>query len=225
MINTVVFDLDDTLYLERDYVESGFKAVDAFLQEKGIEGFFQSSWSYFEKGGRGDTFNVALDDLGVTYDKRFITGLIAVYREHIPNISLLPDSLKIIKALQGKYHLGLITDGYSQVQNNKVDALGLRSLLDYVVITDNLGKSGEFWKPHVKPYQTTSTNFSASSYECLYIGDNIKKDFVAANKLGWTTVQICREGGEYNEQYLSRMYEADYQITSLNELPELLSRL
>lgn len=224
MIKVVVFDLDDTLYLERDYVRSGFKAVDFFLQEKGIEGFFKAAWSYFEKGGRGNTFNVVLDELGVSYDKPFVMGLITVYREHSPNISLLPDSLEIIKSLQGKYHLGLITDGYSQAQNNKVDALGLRDLLDCIVVTDDLGEPGEFWKPHAKPYETSSTHFSVANQACVYIGDNLKKDFVTANKLGWTTVQICRDGGEYDSGDVPAEYQADYKISSLKEFPELMFR-
>ena len=225
MIKVVVFDLDDTLYLERDYVESGFHAVDIFLQEKGITGFFDAAWSYFEQGGRGNTFNVVLDQLAVLYDKSLIMELITVYRQHSPSISLLLDSLEVINTLKGKYHLGLITDGYSIAQNNKVDALGLRELLDCIVVTDDLGSPGEFWKPHAKPYEFFSARFSVSGQSCVYVGDNLKKDFVMANKLNWTTVQICRGGGEYGTSDVPAGYHADYMIHSMNELTQLVSTL
>ncbi len=224
MIKVVVFDLDDTLYLERDYVKSGFKAVDTFLQKKRIEGFFQAAWAYFETGGRGDTFNKVLDQLGITYDKAFILGLIAIYREHKPAISLSPDALNVIEKLKGEYSLGLITDGFEIAQNNKIEALQLRQKLDRVVVTDELGSGGAYWKPHAKPYEIIQSHFAVPHSDCVYIGDNVKKDFVMANKLGWKTVQICREGGEYTEQDLPVDYLADFKIPTMEELPKLLSR-
>ncbi len=224
MIKAVIFDLDDTLYLERDYVKSGFKAVDGFLQQQDITGFFSAAWAYFEEGGRGDTFNEVLSQLNISYDKAYILELIAIYRQHKPVISLLPDAYGVIAKFSEYFHLGLITDGYSVVQNNKVDALQLKNLLHKVVITDELGSAGEYWKPHARPYEVMQAYFSVPHNTCIYIGDNVKKDFVTANKLGWKTVQICRKKGEYTEQVLPGEYRADHRILSMNELPELISR-
>jgi len=60
LVDVVVFDLDDTLYLERDYVRSGFRAVDAWLASRGILGFFGEAWANFENGLRGKAFDRAL---------------------------------------------------------------------------------------------------------------------------------------------------------------------
>ena len=225
MIEAVVFDLDDTLYLERDYVKSGFLAVDLFLQKQDVHGFFSAAWTYFEAGGRGNTFNEVLDQLIVSYDKADILELISVYRQHKPTINMLPDATDIVAELKGQYHLGLITDGYSVAQNNKVDALGLRRLLDKIVVTDDLGAGSKYWKPHVLSYETVQRCFSVPHDRCLYVGDNVQKDFIAAKKLGWKTIQICRENSEYNEQDVSDEYCAHYQIKSMNELPEIISGL
>lgn len=225
MIKVVVFDLDDTLYLERDYVKSGFKAVDLFLQKQNIKGFFELAWAYFEAGGRGNTFNVILDQLNVIYDKEYLIKLIMVYRQHRPTISLLPDSAEIIDEFSECFYLGLITDGFSIAQNNKVDVLDLRNLLHKVVVTDDLGSDCEYWKPHSKPYETIKEYFSVSHDACVYIADNVEKDFVTANKLGWKTVQICRKNGEYPERKLSGEYSADHKILTLKELPKLISRI
>ena len=59
LADVVVFDLDDTLYLERDYVRSGFRAVDAWLASRGILGFFGEAWANFENGLRGKAFDRA----------------------------------------------------------------------------------------------------------------------------------------------------------------------
>ena len=223
MIKAVVFDLDDTLYLERDYVKSGFMAVDRFLQQQNIKGFFSVAWAYFESGGRGNTFNEVLDQLNINYNKTYIAELIAVYRQHKPTISLLPDVVEIIARFSEHFHLGLITDGFSVAQNNKVDVLNLRSLLHKVVVTDDLGCDGEYWKPHARPYETIQSYFSVPHDACVYIGDNAKKDFVTANKLGWKTVHICRKNSEYTEQDLLHGYYADHKILTMKELPELIS--
>jgi putative hydrolase of the HAD superfamily len=57
---------------------------------------------------------------------------------------------------------------------------------------------------------------------CLYVGDNPRKDFVTAKKLDWTTVQICREVGEYSDVISEDSYEAKFKIKSLLELKSIL---
>ena len=62
-ISVLVFDLDDTLYLERDFVVSGFREVAHVLGRLiGTEEIrvFRFMWSLFENGSRGKIFNQAL---------------------------------------------------------------------------------------------------------------------------------------------------------------------
>ena len=49
-LKAILFDLDDTLYLERDFVKSGFKAISVIIQEdNGISErvVFDRLWSIF----------------------------------------------------------------------------------------------------------------------------------------------------------------------------------
>jgi len=57
---------------------------------------------------------------------------------------------------------------------------------------------------------------------CAYVGDNPAKDFVAANALGWQTIQIEREDGEYREVNAGKEYQAQHTIRSLFELEGLM---
>ena len=69
----VTFDLDDTLYLERDFVRSGFAAVGAWLAtERGVRGFEACAWRLFEAGRRGDIFDRVLPRLGVAPERALI---------------------------------------------------------------------------------------------------------------------------------------------------------
>ena len=57
----IVFDVDDTLYLERDYVASGLKAVDHEIESTlGVRGFYQQAWPLFADGLRGTVIDQAL---------------------------------------------------------------------------------------------------------------------------------------------------------------------
>ena len=61
MLETVIFDLDDTLYDEIDYCRSGFEAVADFLAEQNdsplAEKIFDTLWKQFSKGNRKTIFN------------------------------------------------------------------------------------------------------------------------------------------------------------------------
>ncbi len=76
-----VFDIDDTLYLERDYASSGFEAVDDWLREqKHVSGFADAAKRLFTDGRRGDIFDVALTTLGVANIAALVPQLVDVYR-------------------------------------------------------------------------------------------------------------------------------------------------
>jgi putative hydrolase of the HAD superfamily len=69
----VVFDADDTLYLEREYVRSGFRAVGGWVHAAlGVSSFYKAARRHFEAGRRGDIFNVALEGLGISPSEELI---------------------------------------------------------------------------------------------------------------------------------------------------------
>src|SRR3546814_902485 len=97
--SVVVLDLDDTLYLERDYVRSGFKAVEQWLAlERAAAGFSDTCWRLFEGGHRGDIFDQGLLELGLDSHAELVAQLVTVYREHHPDIALQPDARRFLEA-------------------------------------------------------------------------------------------------------------------------------
>lgn len=185
-----VLDIDDTLYLERDYVRSGFCAIDRWLAEnRNMEDFFERAWALFERGVRGNIFDTVLEDLGI-FDKELVSHLVHLYRVHHPDISLQSDAMGFLK----KYNqddLAIITDGYSLAQWAKIRALNLEQYVDKIIVTDDWGK--EFWKPNPRAYILAQDGRSPK--ECVYIADNPLKDFEVPVKLGWApSVRIRRKG-------------------------------
>ncbi|USK31662.1 HAD family hydrolase [Bacillus sp. F19] len=220
MIKAIVFDMDDTLYLEKDYVFSGFNHIDNWLKyEFQVEGFSKIAINLFESGENKLVFNKTLDYLKVTYDDKFIQQMIKLYRSHTPIIKLCEDTKWLFDKLNNKVKLGLISDGYYEAQSKKVAALGLNQIIETIILTDTLGR--EQWKPSKVPYEVACNELQVAHNECIYIGDNEKKDFITAKKLGWTTVHVEREKGIYFKLDLNEDYSAHYKVTSLRELEDL----
>lgn len=218
----IVFDVDDTLYLERDYVRSGFEAVDAHLVQAGVHGFFSRAWGAFERGVRGNTFDVILQEiLNEEPSKRLIDELVAIYRSHPPRIQLSPDARVALDLLSPEYPLGVITDGPSESQRAKIYALGLSAHIDLSIVTAELGTS----KPDPKPFEIlrdTVTDFAAAD-SFVYVADNPKKDFEAPRRLAWRTVRVRR--GSSLHANLPSGTDVDVEGEDLSDFPELLSNL
>jgi len=190
----VVFDMDDTLYLERDYVRSGFRAVARHVADAAdADAIFASLWGWFEAGVRGDTFDRLLarfPDVAARFD---IATLVAAYRGHTPDIDLLPAMRELLAGLRERgVRLGVLSDGPLPAQRAKALALGLDRLVDAVLLTDELGRDG--WKPSTRGFEVLAERMGLAHNELVYVGDNPVKDFIAPRKLGWRAIRLRMAG-------------------------------
>jgi putative hydrolase of the HAD superfamily len=192
-----VLDLDDTLYLEKDFVCSGFKAVDRWLSENTpIRNFYPSAWTLFEAGSRNNIFELVLEQRGYTNDPDLIGRLVNIYRRHTPRITLQPDAEAFLGRIEKK-KLALITDGYSETQWNKIMALKLNQYIGKIIVTGDWGT--DYWKPHPRGFIEISNGYDKAA--CVYIGDNPQKDFISPRHLGWApSVRLRRVGSLHYEK-------------------------
>ena len=223
MIRALVFDLDDTLFPEREYVLSGFKAVDEWLRTvRSVQGFQEKAVAEFNRGTRGNIFNLALLSLGVADDAQLVRQMVEIYRNHEPNINLFTDAGPALDHSLKTMQVGLLTDGFLNVQQRKVAALGIAGRFHAIVYSDEFGRQA--WKPSPIPYVQITKLLGCSSSECVYIGDNPNKDFVTARRLNWLTIRVRRPGGEHFAVQLDKNLEADAEIKNLLELEQALDR-
>ncbi|MEX0666259.1 MAG: HAD family hydrolase [Acidimicrobiia bacterium] len=187
----VVFDLDDTVYLERDYVQSGFRAADEWAStELGVTHFGERAWDRFEAGGRGTIFDDVLRDCGVEPSPRIVLALVDVYRRHEPAIELLPDAARIVEALAPLVALAVVTDGPVESQRAKARALGVDQWARTIVFTAELGDI--YAKPHPRAFEGVEQVFGVPGARCVYIADNPAKDFAGPRARRWKTVRVRR---------------------------------
>ncbi len=235
MIKAVLFDLDDTLYRERDFVDQSFRSVARVMakylaerdkgrgrEEKGDlqparvgespEELFRQMIELMEQEGRGEIFNRLCERYDVDIP---VEELVRIYRETKPVLSLYPDGEEFLARLEKRQiKTGLITDGNAQVQYNKIRALGLDRRLDVVLASYDLGLR----KPDPGVYVYCLEKLGCGPEEAVYIGDNPLKDFIGARKLGMKTVRIIRPEGLHMWRTAKEGYDADVTVHLLTEI-------
>jgi len=226
MINTVIFDLDDTLYDEIDYCKSGFAAVADYLADvpggPDAERIFEALWRQFSGGNRTGTFNLALEELAIACDDEVIGRLVQVYRGHRPQITLPSDSRNALDRLFTKYTLALLSDGFLPAQRLKVQALGIEDYFKTIVYTEELGR--EFWKPSPAGFEMILDTLNTDAESTTYVADNERKDFIAPNKLGMTTIQLIRANRIHTQTTDDPGAKPGHIIRQITDLPNLLEK-
>ena len=198
-MKVICFDLDDTLYKEVDYLSSAYREIAKHAVEQCknyaeckdtlIVNAHQSMLRAYHEGK--NAFEELNELLGLHVS---IKDYLTIYREHQPDISLSKDVVQTLDALheQGK-RIGLITDGRSLQQRNKIAALGLYRWMkeeDIIIFMKCYPESQDF----------------------TYVGDNLKKDFIAPNSLGWDTVCLKDDGRNIHKQ--------EFETTPFESLPK-----
>ncbi len=212
----LVFDLDDTLYLERDFAFSGYLHLDRWVEATfSREGFGRAARDHFENGDRRRVFDMALADLEIPVSAELIGRLVSEYRHHAPSIRLCPDAAAWLKANCGGPPLGLITDGPAAMQRAKIEALDLRSWITHLRPTGDWGD--DFGKPHPRAFQEMEDR-APTSERMIYVADNPAKDFVTPRARGWLCVQLDRPGAVHGREPPSKAHAAHIRIDSFDRL-------
>ncbi|BDH60829.1 HAD superfamily hydrolase [Lysinibacillus sp. PLM2] len=222
MKKVIVFDMDDTLYDEFEFVKSGFREVAKYLsvnyhlQE---EELFQWMWQRLLKSGRGRIFDDLLKENNL-FSKGLAKKCVSIYRLHKPQITLPTQTKGILNKLK-QYPCYLITDGNKTVQYNKVTALGLDKLMKKCYLTYRHGIKNS--KPSPYCIQLIQRREKIDPKNIVYVGDNPTKDFVGIKPLGFRTIRIMT--GQHKLIEMPEQYEAEIRVNDLLELPVALKKI
>lgn len=213
VVKGVIFDLDDTLYLEKDYVKSGYRAVAEYL---GDTSYTVRLTEFFAENK--PAIDCLLEEIGRTEEK---AKALEVYREHMPKIKLTDGARDLlIKLRKSGIKIGIITDGRPSGQRNKIAALGLEELVDDIIVTDELG-GPQFRKPCDIAFRIMQTKWKLYADEMVYIGDNPPKDVPAPKQLGMKVIWFNNIYGIYAQPSV-RISKIMKVVTSFEELEEAL---
>ena len=210
----VVLDLDDTLYKEADYHASGLADVCRWINAL-YNISVTEKLDKLRESGEKDLLAGLCRLIGLPLSVK--ESLLWVYRLHQPAINLSATTSEFLKHLESNHQVAILTDGRSISQRLKLKSLGLSHLPVY--ISEEHGSD----KPSPVRFELIMREMPAELY--FYIVDNLNKDFIAPNNLGWKTVCLRDDGRNIHRQDLTKLssnQHPSHWIDSLHEFFHLV---
>jgi putative hydrolase of the HAD superfamily len=214
----VIFDLDDTLYPLRDFVESGFRAVSQHVgTEYGIDE--QRALQLLHRASHGEQRGRELQALATRFGlpTAIVGDLVDLIRLHIPVLRLPALSFATLLDMRPTWRIGIVTNGFPQLQARKVEALGLGSLVDTVIYAAEHG-SGR-GKPDREPFLAALDRLGVEPDRAVFVGDDERCDVYGASHAGLHTIHFVPAGAP------TPRCEAEAIVRSLVEVPGVAERL
>ncbi|HVX50602.1 MAG TPA: HAD family hydrolase, partial [Chitinophagaceae bacterium] len=190
-----VFDLDDTLYDEIDFLKSAYNNISRVLMPYTGINIYEEMLARYHNNE--NVFYWVVNNYKKAANFLSIHWLLAQYREHEPDITLRTDADKFL-TMAKSYHIpaGLITDGRGSTQRNKLKALKIDSYFKDIIISEEFGSA----KPDKRNYLFFNLKYPGKTF--YFFGDNTEKDFETPNNLGWITYCIKDRGHNIHKQVI-----------------------
>ncbi|HNP48163.1 MAG TPA: HAD-IA family hydrolase, partial [Bacteroidia bacterium] len=124
---------------------------------------------------------------------------------------LFPHTHETLAYLNKKYTLHIITNGFVEAQEIKLDASDLTKYFSEIIISEHTG----YKKPDINIFLYSMNKSGAKADECLMIGDGLEIDIVGARNAGWDTVY-------FNPEQIPHQEAVTFEISQLSELQSFL---
>lgn len=173
-------------------------------------------WGLYRQGKvqknelRQERFNRAFETFGFSNPKLALQFNDDYVHTSSSKTNLLPHAKEILAYLDGKYRLHVITNGFVEAQNAKLDNCDLRKHFQEIIISDGLG----FKKPDKRIFHHAMKRAEAKSANSLMVGDDYGPDVLGAKAVGMDQVYLTENVEEVNE--------ATYTIQTLADLKEII---
>lgn len=148
----------------------------------------------------------------------FFTG--EIYRKWInlryKCLQLNEDTVALLHELRKHYLLGLITNGPSTSQWEKVEKLNLRRHFDIILVSGDL----PWEKPHRMIFQKACDHLNLKPNQCLMVGDKLETDIlggIRAKLAGTVWIPLNQRDP------ITTDFHPDYIIDNIKDLPSLLT--
>ena len=128
--------------------------------------------------------------------------------------SLLPGAKELIDSLSGKVKMGIITNGFTELQTIRLERTGLKDAFSALIISEQVGVA----KPDIEIFDHTFAQIGRPPKEqILMVGDNPHSDILGGLNAGIHTCWLNVHNTPQPEHI-----EPHYQVSSLSELQTLL---
>ena len=228
-IKGVIFDLDSTLeewtpcqksaeelLAEQVSNGSGVKPADFLAVFRGVRRKYEARTLDPLNYGRDRWIADAFRELGIKASAEKIGELERLYwRECHSRVRLFPGVGKLLRRLKLKKAILTDADGRREIKMERIRLLGLESLVDCIVTSNDTGRN----KPHPSNFLKAAELLGLRPDECLMAGDKPEADLITAKALGMTTVLVRQGEWSHSVPY------ADFEIDSVVQLIGVLAQL
>jgi len=216
MVRTVCFDLDGTLFDDRQYTRAGLESAAAELVARtGVDLTEEFIEAYFTDGHREATFDVVLSAAGLADDH--VPALVRAYHDSEGPLVPYPDATETLATLGERYDIGVVTGGTNG--RGKLSRLGLDDYVDELIVTAEREDS----KRDPDPFVELADRFDVPHESVVVVGDRPGLDFPQPNRLGMTTVRLRR--GHYATATARGDAVPDVGVDSLTAVREVVERV
>ena len=145
------------------------------------------------------------------------------YLSEMPKqLKLVPGARIVLDYLHHKYRMAIITNGFKEVQVDKLIQSGLKKYFDKVFISEEVGAQ----KPHKKIFEHAVKSMNAPKKKSLMIGDSWEADIIGARMFGMDQVYYCPLGGtQPSAADLPNGIKSKTTTTVITHLAELMEML
>ena len=229
MLKAILFDIDDTLYDLSIPFKEAFREF--FPGEKmDLEGAFLASRKYsdliYDRSLSGEISMAemyiyrlvnAFRDYGKIIDGPTALQFQSVYEKRQHEIRMTEEMERMLEELSRKMTLGIITNGPSEHQRDKVRALGVERWIpmERIWISGDLGVG----KPHKEIFEAAREKLGLKPEELCFVGDAYGHDILGAKGAGWKAVWFNHRGHQATGEVMP-----DYEVRSEQELIALLEK-
>ena len=232
MIRTVIFDIDNTLYDYDTRHEAGYLALGRYAS--GLYGISMEEYDALYRESMkqirdrvGETAPVHSRAIRLQYFQQLLPGphdfseILNMYSAYwdafLSDMKPFPDAIRFLGLLKEKnIRTGIGTDMTAHMQFKKLSLLGMDRYFDFVVTSEEAGEE----KPGKKMFGLCLEKAGVPAGECMFIGDNPRKDIQGALSAGMYAVYLNTKGAaSVPEEILSGSQKQRFtEITSYAEL-------
>jgi len=224
-IQHIYFDLDHTLW---DFDKNSALTFEVILKQEKVEidladfleVYIPINSDYWElyrndkiskEALRTGRLKDSFDQLRLKVTPDIIDNLSLKYLEFLPQYNhLLEDTVEILEYLKPNYKLHIITNGFEEIQNDKLRNSNISEYFETITTSEEAGVK----KPHSKIFELALEKATAFPENSLMIGDNFEADILGAKNAGMKFLYF---------DYYQKQIDLDcYQIQKLKELQRYL---
>ncbi len=222
----IIFDADDTLFDFRKSERDAFKNAmvefnieyDENYHLKIYSDINTAIWKEFEDGLitqkelKVERFKRLSDKLNIDFDE---VEFAKSYMKHLSFASFLyDDSMNLIESLHKNYRLSIITNGLTEVQDNRIRKSAIAKYFENIVISEEVQVS----KPDPKIFELTLNNMKyTDKSKILMVGDSLTSDIQGGINFG---IDTCW----FNPDKITNKtgMKPNYEISNLMDLKDIL---